>query len=128
MNEPHVSSHRSWAVKFRDAFRGVWVGVRGSRSFHVHFPAAAAVIAAGSAVHVDAIEWCILCGSIAMVMAAELFNSALESLAKAVSQQPHPRLRDALDVSSGAVLVAAIAAAIIGAVVLLHRIGCQVGW
>ena len=127
MNEPPVRASRSWREKFRDAFRGVWVAVRGSSSFAVHLLVTAAVIVAAAAFQVEPVEWCILAGCIAAVLAAEALNSALESLAKAVSDRHHPRLRDALDVGSGAVLIAALGAAAIGAILFVPRILALIG-
>ena len=122
MNQPPERASRTWAAKFRDAFRGVAIAVRGSSSFAVHLIAAVAVIGAAAALNLERLEWCILCGCIAAVLAAESLNSALESLARAVSDQYHPRVRDALDMGSGAVLVAALGAAAIGAMIFLPRL------
>jgi diacylglycerol kinase len=115
-------SPRSWITKFHNAFRGVWVAARGSGSFAVHLVVAAGVIAAAAWFQVERLEWCLLAACIAAVLAAEGFNSALESLAKAVSDREHPRLRDALDIGSGAVLIAAIGAVAIGAMIFLPRL------
>ena len=105
-----VRRHRSWRKKFRDAFRGVGVGMRGERSFGVHFLFAVGVIVGAVVMRVDRIEWCVLLLSIAVVLTAEMFNSAVERMAKAITEEHDPRLADALDVGSAAVLVAAIGA------------------
>jgi len=120
--------HRSWPKKFRDAFRGVGVGVRGERSFRVHFLVAAVVVVAAVVMRVERIEWCLLVLSITVVLAAEMFNSALERMAKAITQEHHPRLADALDIGSAAVLVAAIGASVVGGIVFVHRFTILVGW
>ncbi len=110
---------RSWTNKFRDAFRGVRLGVSGQSSFMVHGVAMVAVIVAGAALRVSQTEWCILTLCITHVLAAEMFNTSLEALAKAVDRQENPFLGTALDVASGAVLVTAIGAATIGMIVFL---------
>ena len=56
----------------------------------------------------------LLVAAIGMVLVAETFNTAIESLARAVDTQFHPRLRDALDIASAAVLLAAVTAVVIG--------------
>jgi len=122
MNESPVRPSRGWAAKFRDAMRGMWIAARASSSHAVHALVAAAVVAAGVALRVERLEWCLLGGCIALVLAAETFNSALESLAKALTDQYHPKLRDALDMGSGAVLVTAIGAVVIGVIVFLPRL------
>ena len=129
MNDPAEPKRpRSWAHKFSDAFRGVALGVRGQNSFYVHFGIAALVIVAAFALHATLIEWCTLLICIAGVLAAELFNSALESIGKAIDIQHNPHLEKALDISSAAVLVASIGAATVGGIVLLHRLGHVLTW
>jgi diacylglycerol kinase len=119
---------RSWFRKFRDAFRGLKEGVRGQSSFFVHFLVAAAVVAAGLLLRVDRYEWCLLVLCIAGVMTAELFNSALESMARAITHEHHPHLGNSLDIGSAAVLVASIGASIVGAIIFGHRLGLLLGW
>jgi diacylglycerol kinase len=121
-------SERSWARKFRDAFRGVKEGIRDQSSFRVHFFAAGAVSAAAAALRASLTEWCLLLLSIIAVLTAELFNSALESMAKAITRESDPHLGTSLDIGSAAVLVASLGAAIVGAVVFVHRLGILLGW
>jgi diacylglycerol kinase len=129
MSEPPLPHQdRSWVRKFRDAFRGAAVGIRGQKSFVVHLLAAAAVIAGGFLLRVSLVEWLVLLLCITLVLGAEMFNSALESMAKAVSRDFHPDLGDALDIGSGAVLVAALGASIVGAILFVHRVGELLRW
>jgi len=72
-------------------------------------------------------EWCLLVGAIAVVLAAEIFNSAVESLARALGPAWNPRVRDALDMASAAVLVAACGAAVVGLIVFGSRLLTLVG-
>jgi diacylglycerol kinase len=123
-----LNSKRSWARKFRDAFRGMREGVRGQNSFWVHFLVAAAVVAAGVVLGISLTEWCLVAICIAGVIAAEMFNSALESMAKAITGESHPHLGNSLDIGSAAVLVAAIGAAAVGAIIFGHRLGNSFGW
>jgi diacylglycerol kinase len=118
-----MPSTRTWTDKFRDAFRGLRSGVRGQRSFRVHLPAAAAVIASGAILRVSLLEWCVLLLSITIVLATELFNSALESMAKAFGDQPNPHLAQALDIAASAVLIASIGASLVGGLLFIVRLG-----
>ncbi len=113
---------RSWRAKFRDAFRGLKLGVRGHSSFSVHFFFAALVIAAAIALRCDFLDWCLLLGCIGAVLTAELFNSAVETLFQGFDERAKQRTWPALDIAAGAVLVASITAAVIGAMVFLHRL------
>jgi len=128
MSKKRVTAEHSWSRKFRNAFRGVKLGVRGESSFFVHFFVAAMVVAAAVALSCNLVEWCLLVGAVAAVLVAEMFNSALERMAKAVDQRHNPQLRDALDIGSAAVLLATIGAAVIGAIVFIHRLGDVLEW
>ena len=109
---------RPWKEKFGDAFRGLCEVVRRESSFAVHLAVAAAVIAAAAILRMGAVEWSVLLLCIAGVLAAETFNTALESMARAIAAGENRHLRDALDVGSGAVLTAAFGAVAVGAVAL----------
>ena len=113
---------RGWGEKFRAAFRGMVVGVRGQSSFFVHFSAAGLVLAAAVALRTNWLEGCVLLLCITAVMAAEMFNSALEQMALAVSDQHDPNLADALDIGSAAVLTTAIGASLIGVIIFGYRL------
>jgi diacylglycerol kinase len=117
-----TSEGRTWSRKFADAFRGLWRAVRTQSSFAVHLLAAGAVAIAGAMFRVSAEEWCLLALAIGLVLMAEIFNTAVESLARGPGSRRHPRLRDALDMASAGVLVAAITAAVIGLIVFGPRL------
>ncbi len=117
-----IKPKRTWVRKFADSFRGIAVGIRGESSFGVHIPLAIAVIGAGIYYDVTATEWCLLALCISSVLTAELLNSALELTVQAVEPHSNPLLRDALDISSGAVFVISIGAATVGAIIFLPRL------
>ena len=118
----------TWLQKFRCAFRGVTFAVHSQSSFAVHLAVAAAVVVAGLLLQVSLVEWCLLVLCIVAVVAAELANTAIEHLARAITDEHNEEIRDALDVTSGAVLLAAISAAIVGTLVFLHRLGILLDW
>ena len=61
-------------------------------------------------------------------MAAELFNSAIERLAREVDREHNPNVGVALDIASGAVLVAAVGAAIVGSLIFGCWLGVMLEW
>jgi diacylglycerol kinase len=113
---------RSWAKKFRAAFRGIKLGVRGHSSFFVHFFFAALVVAAGVALECKDWHWCALLGCVGLVLTAELFNSALETLFRGLDDATKERVWPALDIAAGAVLMASLTASVIGIIVLAPRL------
>lgn len=113
---------RTWAGKFAAAGRGIARAVRTESSFRVHLPVAAGVIAAGAYFKIEPVEWAVSALAVGGVLAAELLNSSIEQVARGPGSRRHPRLRDALDIASGAVLVAAAAAVVTGIAIFLPRL------
>ena len=113
---------RTWLGKFSDSFRGLFRAVVTESSFAAHLPAAAAAVALGAWLGLSAGEWCLVALAIGGVLAAETINSAVEMLAKALDRGPDERIRDALDMASGAVLVTVGTAVIVGLMVFGPRL------
>ena len=67
--------------------------------------------------HLIATAVVVMC--IGTVIAAELFNTAIEKLVDLVSPQQHPVAGQVKDIAAGAVLVCAATAAIIGLIVFI---------
>ena len=112
---------RRWRDKFREALRGLKFGVRGQSSFFVHFFFAALVIAAALVLRCPLVpEGCILLGCIALVLVAELFNTAVETLFRGLDAEARERVWPCLDIAAGAVLLASAFAALIGGLVFLR--------
>ena len=120
-------SPQGWRSKFRVAFRGIKLGIRGQSSFFVHFFFAALVVAAAVVLQCELWQWCVLVGCIGLVLTAELFNSALEMLFRGLDEETRERAWPALDIGSGAVLMASITAAVIGAMIFVARLLVLVG-
>ena len=113
---------RSWPDRFRVAFRGLFYALATEQSFRVHIPAAIAVAVTAAVLRVSLVEACVLGLCVTLVFAVELANTGIEHLARAVTRDDNPLIRNALDVSSAAVLFASLGAAAIGAVILLPRL------
>lgn len=99
---------------FFDAMRGIFVCL--TQETHGRFHVCAAVVVVVTAFLLDASsdDWCWFVGCIGAVIATESINSSIERLANRVSMEHHDLIRDAKDLSAGAVLVVSIASAIIG--------------
>jgi diacylglycerol kinase len=111
-----------WWRKFAVAGRGIGRVLLTESSFRVHLPAAASAVAAGAWFRVTPGEWAALALAIGGVFTAEVFNSAIERLARGPAARRHPRLRDALDMAAGAVLLAALTAVAVAAAIFLPRL------
>ena len=129
-SSPSRKKPRCWRDKFREAFRGVKLGVRGHSSFSVHFFFATVAVTLALVLQCDPTEWCLVVGCIGAVLSAELVNSAIETLFHGLDAESKARLRGCLDIAAGAVLVAGLTAAAIGTIVfgpkllkLFHVVG-----
>lgn len=123
-----IGARRRWRDKFLNALRGLRTGVQGHSSFFVHFFFTALVVAAALAMGMSVVEWAILLACVSLVLMAELFNSALETLVRSLDREPARALRDTLDIAAAAVLVAALGAALIGGLLFLRRLGILFDW
>jgi diacylglycerol kinase len=85
----------------------------------IHALAALLAIVAGFALSITAIEWCLIIGCIGLVFMAEVFNTAIETLTNLVSPEFNPLAGKTKDLAAGAVLIAAITAAVIGIIIFL---------
>ncbi len=119
--EPHKKTRR-WRDKFREAFRGVKRGVRGHSSFFVHFFFAVLALAAALALDCGLLEWCLVIGCIGLVISAELFNSAIETLFHGMDAETKSRTYSCLDIAAGAVLIASVTAAVVGGLIFVNRL------
>lgn len=105
------------------ALRGLWLALRVDVAFREHLLCALAVVIAGGLLRVSLVEACLLTLCIFFVLAAEMFNTALEQLVRATSSEESPAIGSALDISAGAVLVASFGAATIGSIIYIYRLG-----
>lgn len=112
---------RLWA-SFGYAFRGISYVFLQESNMHVHLIAACAVVILGIVFHLSAAEWCAICLCIGAVIAAEMFNSALETLTDLVSPQHHPLAGKAKDIAAGAVMLIAITAVVVGLIIFLPKV------
>lgn len=116
MKKPFAFTDRARSFKY--AGRGVWLTLRSQHNAWVHAAATVAVGLAGYALGISRIEGCILVIACAAVWTAEALNTAVEHLADAITQEFHPIIGQAKDIAAGAVLIAAIAAVIVGLMIL----------
>ncbi len=107
---------------FGYAFAGIATLVRTQPNARIHLIATLAVVGLGFVLGVTALEWAALFLAIGLVFSAEAFNSAVEVLADKVQPEQDPAIKVVKDVAAGGVLLAAMAAALVGMVILLPKL------
>jgi len=104
---------------FRFAFEGVVYMLRTQPHARFHLAATVAVAALGWWLQVSRMAWAMLALAVGLVWAAEAFNTAVEAVVDLTTPRFHPLAKAAKDVAAAGVLLAALAAAVVGAVVFV---------
>ena len=110
------------ARSFTHAFRGIGTVVRTQHNAWIHLTATGGVIALGFYCGLSAVEWCVIVIAIALVWVTEAMNTAIEFLADEVTLERREGIGRTKDVGAAAVLLAAIAAVILGALVFVPHL------
>jgi len=104
-------------VSLSHALNGFAFALRTQGNIRVHIFATIVVVTLGFALGITRLEWAALTFAISIVWVAELFNTALEFLCDIVAPEKSDLVKNAKDIAAAAVLLAALAAATIGALV-----------
>ncbi|MEP7311274.1 MAG: diacylglycerol kinase [Pseudomonadota bacterium] len=115
--------NQSLSARSRNALAGIAQAIRYERSFRLHLVAACVVAVALCILKPEAIWIAVTLIAAAAVLAAELVNTALETLADHLHPEQHASIRIAKDCAAGAVLVTALAAAGVGLCLAIHLVG-----
>ena len=116
--EPLTGFWRGRGKSFACALRGIAVLLRTQMNARIHLLATVLVVAAGFVFRISRGEWVPLAFAIGIVWIAEAVNTSIEALADRITRENDDAIRRTKDVAAGAVLLAAITAAIIGLLIL----------
>jgi diacylglycerol kinase (ATP) len=119
----------SVANSFRYAFAGLRYLLWTQRNAKIHTAIGLVAVALGFGLRIDRYEWLTLTLTIAIVLAAEGVNTAIEAVVDLASPTYHPLAKIAKDVGAGTVLLTAVAAAIVGMLLFLpHLLAYVLSW
>mgnify|MGYP001827695194 FL=1 len=96
------------------AIEGILWAVKTKRHMLFHLIASILVMVFALLLRLTLYEFALLCLAITLVLFAELINTALEVVVDLVSPEFHPLAQRAKDVAAGAVLLASVAALVLG--------------
>lgn len=108
----------SLTKSFRNAFSGISYVLRTQRNARIHLGITSAVVVLGVWLGLEIMQWALLTIATGLVWTAEFINTAVEAMLDLAHPQEHHLAGTAKDVSAGAVLLAAAAAAVIGLLIL----------
>lgn len=107
---------------FNHAFQGLVHAVRRERNMRVHVAVALVVLVVSVFLNVSRLELVAIFATIALVLMAELVNTAIEMVVDIATDEFDPRAKAAKDLSAGAVLVAAVNALVVAYLILADRL------
>lgn len=107
---------------FKYAIRGIQDVISDEMNMRIHLFIAVLVVICGLVFNISNVEWlvCVLC--FAVVMTAEMINTAIETVVDLVSPSKHELARKAKDVAAGAVLLSAFFSAIAGLMIFVPKL------
>lgn len=104
------------------AAKGLRYSFRTQLNFRFHVSSAALAIVLGFMLKISVFEWLWVLVSVALVVLAELLNTAIETLVDLVSPGYHEKAGIVKDVSAAAVLIAAFFALAVALLIFVPRL------
>ena len=120
---PRRMKNRRFAARLGFAVAGLSLVFRREKSFRSQCALAAAAALVMLALRPDPLWWALVALSAALVLALELANSALEYLLDHLHPDHAREIGAAKDAAAAAVLLASLAAGLVGALMLLATLG-----
>lgn len=112
-------SIRKRIKSFTYAFNGIKLIISSQHNAWIHIVATVLAISLGFFFKITSTEWMFVILAIAIVLASETINTALEFLVDFISPEYNEKAGMIKDIAAGAVLICAIAAAVIGVIIFL---------
>lgn len=113
---------RKRAGSFCFAWKGICRLFACEANAQIHCVAAIVAIALGWWLDISVWEWVAVIGCIGVVLMAEAFNSAIESLCDRITKEYDEAIKHTKDMASGAVLLIAMTSVAIGLIIFLPKL------
>ncbi len=111
--------NQSLAKKTANAFAGIYFTFRSENNFKIQTGIALLLVVGMFIIQPALVWWAFVLLCIGMVLAAELANTALETIIDHLHPQIHPEVGKSKDIMAGMVLVLSITSMLIGLLVLI---------
>jgi len=120
---PSLQSAKSLPASFYFAWQGVKYAFLTQRNFRIDVAIAILAIFLSCYLHISAPELVMVCLMIALVLALELLNTALEAVVDlTIGKTYHELAKIAKDCAAGGVLVSAITALVVAGILFVPRL------
>ena len=104
------------------AFKGAYLLITTEASLKIQFFIGIVMTIAGFYYHISMTEWMIQILVIALIMAIEGVNTAIEEIADFIHPEHHSKIGLIKDLAAGAVFIVAIAAIVVGCIIYIPKI------
>jgi diacylglycerol kinase (ATP) len=118
----NISFLRGRWLSLRAAWAGVTYTLRTQPNAWIELTALSMVVIAGVWFGIDALEWGLLGLTVAVVLALEAMNTAIEAVVDLVSPQIHPLAKIAKDSAAGAMIFAVLGSIAVAAAIFVPRL------
>ncbi len=115
-------SFRKRARSFVYAWRGIRFMLKTQHNFWIHLTVTFLVVVAGILLNLSLLEWFFIIFAVGLVLAAEIFNTAIEQLTDLIHPEWGEKAARIKDLSAGAVLICAFTAALTGVIIFVPKI------
>jgi len=127
MSGNHHLDHEPFSPKkriksFLFALKGIFYMIRTQHNFWIQLTIGVLAVILGFVLKISWFEWGLVILSCGLVLAAETFNSAIETLTDVVHPGQDPKVGLVKDLAAGAVLIVSIAAAVAGLMIFIPKI------
>jgi len=120
---PSLQTAKSLPASFYFAWQGVKYAFLTQRNFRIDVAIAALAIFLSCYLHISAPELVMVCLMIALVLALELLNTALEAVVDlTIGKTYHELAKIAKDCAAGGVLVSAVTALVVAGILFVPRL------
>ena len=110
---------RTLSQKVLTAMKGFFIPFKTERSIRIQSGFVAGALLAGLILEISRNDWLWLLVASAILLIAEIFNTALEKLVDMISPAPSPAAGTVKDISAGAVFLAGITSLVIALIVFI---------
>lgn len=119
LNKPFKNKNFFEALK--NSIKGIITAFVMERNIKIDCVIAILVIVFAFIIKLNYIEIIAVIFAIAIVLTAEMFNSAIENIVDLVTEEYNERAKIIKDISSGAVLISSIGAALVALVIVINK-------
>lgn len=116
----HARKNQPFLTRLRYALAGVGHGLRTEHSVRTQAVALIAVLIVLGILRPSPLWWALIGVASSSVLAAELFNTAIERLADHLHPELHPEIRIVKDCAAAAVLLCSVGALVVAAALLVQ--------